>query len=108
MATTNTPNLTPGEMDEKGGVPSNLDAARPVIDRIKDAQAADVAGAVSGGDQVIDNSPETAAENERAEAEAKDAEKAERADAKKADAAKTDAAKTDATRTSAKRTTETK
>lgn len=80
MATTNTnANLTPGEVRDGEDVPSNLDAARPVIDRVKDAQAED-ASTVSGGDTVIDNTPETAAENERAEAEAEKADNADKAD----------------------------
>lgn len=77
MAVTNTSaNSTPGEIKKGEDVPSNLDAARPVIDRIKDIDRARAEEGGSGsGDQVIDNSPETAAENERLEAEAKDADK---------------------------------
>ncbi len=80
MATTNpSANLTPGEVKDGEDVPSNLDAARPVIDRVKDAQRED-ASTISGGDTVIDNTPETAAENERAEAEAEKADDADKAD----------------------------
>lgn len=73
--TNNNANLTPGEVKKGEDVPSNLDAARPVIDRIKDIDAERAEEtATGGGDTVIDNTPETAAENERAEAEAKKAE----------------------------------
>lgn len=85
MAVTNTSaNSTPGEIKDGEDVPSNLDAARPVIDRIKDIDKARAEeGGGGSGDQVIDNTPETAAENERLEAEAKEAEKAEAKQAKK-------------------------
>ena len=78
MATTTTSTSTPGEVKDGEDVPSNLDAARPVLDRAKDIEAQREEAAVSGGDTVIDNTPETAAENERAEAEAKEAEQAEK------------------------------
>lgn len=98
MATTNTnPNFTPGEVKDGEDVPSNLDAARPVIDRAKDVQAA--AGAVSGGDAVIDNSPESAAAAEQAEADAK-ATADEEAKADKAEAAAREGAKTQAAKAS--------
>lgn len=85
--TTNTPaNATPGEVQKGDDVPSNLDAARPVIDRIKDVQAAEADNgmAVSGGDVVIDNTPETAMAEEQAAKEQADAEKAQKADKKAA------------------------
>lgn len=85
----NTPNTTshstPGEMKEGEDVPSNLDAARPVIDRIKDIDKAKDASA-AGGDTVIDNTPETAAAEEAAKA----AEKQAKADEKGARAADRD------------------
>ena len=85
MAVTTNANSTPGEIQKGDDVPSNPDAARPVIDRIKDIDMARDGGATSGADTVIDNTPETAALNEAAEKEAADAEKAEKAAAKKAD-----------------------
>lgn len=93
MAVTRNPNSTPGEVQSGEDVPSNLDAARPVVDRIKDAQLAD-ASATSGGDTVIDNTPETAAANARAEEEAK--------------AQEAEAAKEETKATARKRSTETK
>lgn len=80
MAVTNTnANMTPGEKQDGETVPSNLDAARPVLDRIKDIdEARDGNMGVSGGDNVVDNSPETAAEEVKAEEDAKAAEKDEK------------------------------
>ncbi len=82
MATTSmNSTATPGEVKKGEDVPSNLDAARPVIDRIKDIDLArDEAGSpLSGGDTVIDNTPETAMAEEQARkdeaAAEKDAEK---------------------------------
>lgn len=77
--TDNRANSTPGEIKKGEDVPSNLDAARPVIDRIKDIDkaTAEEGTAGAGGDAVIDNTPEGAAEAERAEADAKEAEKAD-------------------------------
>ena len=66
---------TPGEIKDGEDVPSNLDAARPVIDRVKEIDAAREEAAVSGGDVVIDNTPETAEANAQAEEDAKAAEK---------------------------------
>ena len=83
--TDNRPNSTPGEMKKGDDVPSNLDAARPVIDRIKDVQAAeaDASTPLGGGDLVIDNTPETAMAEEKAAKEQVDAEKADKKPAAK-------------------------
>lgn len=79
---TNTSNSasTPGEIKDGEDVPSNLDAARPVIDRIKDIDAARDEAGVSGGDTVIDNTPETAEAEAKAGEDAKAAEKGDDAE----------------------------